>query len=92
MVGKGGTAGFLGRGFDPYFLYPPGGDMDMNKMEKINVDDLKLRDDIFSARLDRRARLVERRRPKFSVCRELDPSSFTFSTVPVACPRRTAVR
>ena len=35
VVGKGGTAGFLGRAFDPYTLYPPGDDMDMNKMDRI---------------------------------------------------------
>ncbi len=29
VVGKGGTAGFLGKAFDPYTLYPSGGDMDM---------------------------------------------------------------
>src|SRR5690606_26590832 len=26
VVGKGGTAGFLGRAYDPYTLYPPGDD------------------------------------------------------------------
>jgi uncharacterized protein (DUF1501 family) len=56
-VGKAGTAGFLGRGFDPYTLYPPGDDMDMAKMDRINVDDLKLRPELSSARLERRARL-----------------------------------
>ncbi len=59
VVGKAGTAGFLGRGFDPYYLYPPGDDMDMNKMEKIKVDDLKLRPEVTSERLQRRARLRE---------------------------------
>ena len=29
VVGKGGTAGFLGRAYDPYTLYPPGDDMDL---------------------------------------------------------------
>jgi hypothetical protein len=57
VVGKAGTAGFLGRGYDPYYLYPPGDDMDMNKMEKIKVDDLRLRPEVSSARLDRRAKL-----------------------------------
>ena len=42
VVGKGGTAGFLGRAFDPYTLYPPGDDMDMNKMDRIRIDDLQL--------------------------------------------------
>ena len=46
VVGKGGTAGFLGRAYDPYYLYPPGDDMDMNKMDRIKVDDLKLRPEV----------------------------------------------
>jgi hypothetical protein len=57
VVGKGGTAGFLGRAYDPYYLYPSGDDMDMNKMDHITVDDLNLRPEISSARLERRARL-----------------------------------
>ena len=59
VVGKGGTAGFLGKSYDPYTLYPDGDDMDMTKMDKIRVDDLQLRPDIFSMRLKRRARLRE---------------------------------
>src|SRR6185503_5219264 len=43
VVGKGATAGFLGRAFDPYTLYPAGDDMDLMKMDRIKVDDLKLR-------------------------------------------------
>ncbi len=57
VVGKGGTAGFLGRAYDPYYLYPAGDDMDMNKMEKISTDDLKLREEVSSERLERRAKL-----------------------------------
>jgi hypothetical protein len=57
VVGKGGTAGFLGKAFDPYTLYPEGDDMDMNKMDRIRVDDLQLRPDVFAKRLERRARL-----------------------------------
>jgi len=57
VVGKGGTAGFLGRAFDPYTLYPAGDDMDMAKMARIKVDDLQLRPDVFATRLERRARL-----------------------------------
>jgi hypothetical protein len=57
VVGKGGTAGFLGRAFDPYYLYPSGDDMDMNKMDNIKIDDLNLRPEVSSARLERRARL-----------------------------------
>ncbi len=59
VVGKGGTAGFLGKSFDPYTLYPEGDDMDMEKMERIKIDDLQLRPEVFSVRLDRRARLRE---------------------------------
>lgn len=57
VVNKSGTAGFLGRAYDPYYLFPPGDDMDMSKMEKIRVDDLTLRPEVSEARLDRRARL-----------------------------------
>ncbi|HXG12525.1 MAG TPA: DUF1501 domain-containing protein [Gemmataceae bacterium] len=59
VVGKGGTAGFLGRAYDPYLLYPPGDDMDMNKMDRIRVDDLKLRAEVSAERLQRRASLRE---------------------------------
>ncbi len=59
VVGKGGTAGFLGKAFDPYTLYPAGDDMDMAKMARIKIDDLQLRPDVFSVRLKRRARLRE---------------------------------
>lgn len=57
VIGKGGTAGFLGKSFDPYTLYPDGDDMDMTKMDRIWIDDLKMRSDMFSVRLQRRARL-----------------------------------
>ncbi len=57
VVGKAGTAGFLGRAYDPYYLYPPGDDMDMDKMSRIKVDDLQLRPELSAARLERRARL-----------------------------------
>ncbi len=57
VVGKGGTAGFLGKAFDPYTLYPDGDDLDMTKMDKIKVDDLQLRPEVFSVRLERRAKL-----------------------------------
>jgi uncharacterized protein (DUF1501 family) len=59
VVGKAGTAGFLGRAYDPYYLYPPGDDMDMNKMDRIKIDDLRLRDEVSSPRLQRRASLRE---------------------------------
>ena len=57
VVGKAGTAGFLGRAYDPYYLFPPGDDMDMDKMSRIKVDDLQLRPEVSSARLERRAKL-----------------------------------
>src|SRR4051812_42760946 len=57
VVGKGGTAGFLGKGFDPYTLFPDGDDLDMSKMNRIKVDDLNLRPDVFAQRLKRRASL-----------------------------------
>ncbi len=59
VIGKGGSAGFLGKSFDPYTLYPDGDDMDMNKMERIKIDDLQLRPDVFAVRLERRAKLRE---------------------------------
>src|SRR6185437_15736335 len=58
-VGKVGTAGFLGRAYDPYLLYPPGDDMDQSKMDRVRVDDLKLRDEVSSGRLERRSKLRE---------------------------------
>jgi hypothetical protein len=57
VVGKGGTAGFLGKAYDPYTLYPDGDDMDLDKMNKIKVDDLQLRPEVFALRLQRRAKL-----------------------------------
>jgi hypothetical protein len=59
VVNKAGTAGFLGRAYDPYYLFPPGDDMDMDKMERIRVDDLQLRPEVSESRLGRRARLRE---------------------------------
>jgi len=59
VVNKSGTAGFLGRAYDPYYLFPSGDDMNMGKMNMVNVDDLKLRPEISTARLERRARLRE---------------------------------
>lgn len=57
VIGKGGTAGFMGRAYDPYYLYPPGDDMDMAKMDRIRVDDLQLRPEVPQDRLARRASL-----------------------------------
>jgi hypothetical protein len=57
VIGKAGTAGFLGRAYDPYYLFPTGDDMDMKKMDNIRVDDLELRKEVPLARLERRANL-----------------------------------
>lgn len=57
VINKSGTAGFLGRAYDPYYLFPSGDDMNMSKMDNINVDDLKLRPEVSAGRLNRRARL-----------------------------------
>jgi uncharacterized protein (DUF1501 family) len=57
VVGKGGYAGFLGKAYDPYTLYPEGDDLDMNKMDRINISDLQLRPEVFTVRLKRRAAL-----------------------------------
>ena len=57
VVGKGGSAGFLGKAYDPYTLYPPGDDMNMNKMDGIKIDDLQLQPQVFADRLRRRAKL-----------------------------------
>ncbi len=57
VVGKGGSAGFLGKAFDPYTLYPQGDDMDMDKMTRIRVEDLEMRADVYGQRLERRAKL-----------------------------------
>src|SRR5262245_28415104 len=57
VVGKAGTAGFLGRAFDPFYLYPPGDDTDNAKMERIKVDDLVLRPELSVPRMERRSKL-----------------------------------
>jgi hypothetical protein len=59
VIGKGGTAGFLGRAYDPFYLYPSGDDYDNTKMDKIRVDDLVMRPEIGGPRLKRRARLLD---------------------------------
>src|ERR1051326_8483979 len=59
VVGKGGNAGFLGRAYDPYTLYPPGDDTDNAKMDRIKIDDLKLRPEVSEVRLERRSTLRE---------------------------------
>jgi len=57
VVGKAGGAGFLGRAYDPYTLYPPGDDFDEGKLDRIQVEDLTLRPELSLERMERRARL-----------------------------------
>src|SRR5206468_5679988 len=55
IIGKAGTAGFLGKAFDPYYAYPPGDDTDQTKMDKLSIGDLALRGEISKMRMQRRA-------------------------------------
>jgi hypothetical protein len=52
VIGKGGTAGFLGAAHDPYFFY-----QDPNK--EIRLDDLTMRKEVPKERLQRRATLLQ---------------------------------
>ena len=53
VIGKGGTAGFLGPAYDPYYFYQdPAGD--------IKLDDLALRKDMTKDRLERRESLLKK--------------------------------
>jgi uncharacterized protein (DUF1501 family) len=53
VVGKGGTAGFLGAAYDPYYFY-----QDPNK--EFKLDDLTLRKDVTEDRMKRRASLLQK--------------------------------
>ena len=57
VINKGGTAGFLGKAYDPYYLFPPGDDVDQAKMDRVRIDDLRLRPEVSEIRLERRAGL-----------------------------------
>jgi len=57
VINKGGTAGFLGKAYDPYYLFPNGADTEQTKMDKISVGDLTLRPEVTENRLERRASL-----------------------------------
>src|SRR5690606_28706884 len=46
-----------GKAYDPYTLYPDGDDLDMKKLDRIKIDDLKLQPDVYADRLERRAKL-----------------------------------
>src|SRR2546422_6789208 len=53
VIGKGGTAGFLGPAFDPYYFYQdPAGE--------VKLDDLSLREGISKERMERRASLLKK--------------------------------
>ena len=52
VIGKGGTGGFLGAAYDPYYFY-----QDPNK--EIKLDDLTMRKDVNKERLQRRATLLK---------------------------------
>ncbi len=57
VIGKAGTAGFLGKAYDPYYAYPSGEDTDQTKMDRLRIDDLSMRAEISKLRLQRRADL-----------------------------------
>ncbi|HTE17383.1 MAG TPA: DUF1501 domain-containing protein [Armatimonadota bacterium] len=57
VINKGGTAGFLGKAYDPYYLFPAGDDVDQSKMDRVRIDDLRLRPEVSELRLERRAGL-----------------------------------
>jgi uncharacterized protein (DUF1501 family) len=57
VINKGGTAGFLGKAYDPYYLFPTGDDIDQTKMDRVKIDDLQLRTGVNEIRLERRAGL-----------------------------------
>lgn len=57
VINKGGTAGFLGKAYDPYYLFPSGADTEQGKMEQLKFDDLKLRPEVSEVRLERRMSL-----------------------------------
>src|SRR5215216_2115779 len=53
VIGKGGTAGFLGAAYDPYYMFQdPNG--------KVNLSDLALRSDVPKERMERRANLLQK--------------------------------
>src|ERR1041385_47304 len=57
VIGKAGTAGFLGSAFDPCSASPPGDDIDQKKMDHLKVDDLAIRAEISKMRMQRRAQI-----------------------------------
>jgi uncharacterized protein (DUF1501 family) len=53
VIGKGGTAGFLGAAHDPYYMF-------QDPATKFSTDDLALRQGIDQARMQRRATLLQK--------------------------------
>ncbi len=53
VIGKGGTAGFLGAAYDPYYFY-------QDPAKDINLDDLTLRKEVSKERLLRRESLLQK--------------------------------
>jgi hypothetical protein len=53
VIGKGGTAGFLGAAFDPYYFY-------QDPAADVKLDDLSLRNGISKERMERRESLLKR--------------------------------
>jgi hypothetical protein len=69
VIGKAGTAGFMGKAYDPYYAYPPGDDRDQSKMDRLKVDDFALRAEISKMRLERRSdlrKLIDSGMPELS--------------------------
>jgi hypothetical protein len=57
VVGKGGTAGFLGKAYDPYTSTPRAMTSTWPRWTASSTDDLKLPQEVFAMRLERRAQL-----------------------------------
>lgn len=53
VIGKGGTAGFLGPAYDPYYMY-------QDPAKPINLTDLTLRSDVPKERMEKRASILQR--------------------------------
>ena len=53
VIGKGGTAGFLGPAYDPYYMY-------QDPAKQINLTDLTLRSDVPRERMEKRASILQK--------------------------------
>src|SRR4051812_29816613 len=53
VIGKGGSAGFLGAAMDPYYLF-------QDPAKDLNMQDLSLRTEVNAARMERRATLLQK--------------------------------